>query len=296
MAASVAARLRNLASELKIDFQLILLRYTTERFLYRLSISEYTKQFILKGGNLFIIWQNGRDYRPTMDADFLCRGRCDAEYLQNVFEKICFVACQSDDGVTYDVSSIVVSEIREQTEYGGTRICFNAYIGQACVMLQFDIGIGDAVTPAPVWADFPVLLNGDVPHLQTYPPATAISEKAEAMVTLGLLNSRLKDFYDIWLLTTLFEHDYETLFRAVRNTLERHHISMPTEMPVAWTKDFGVNPMKVTQWKAFRRKSQLHDAPEDFSEIVECISKFLVPVFFPPEIPPSVWKPGEGWL
>ncbi len=295
IAASVEAKLKNVTAERKIDYRFILIRYATERFFYRLSISQYANQFVLKGGNLFVIWQNGRDYRPTIDSDMICFGNATPEYLKQVFSETCRMNNVPDDGMRFDADSIEISSIREETEYGGTRILLLAFLGRARVTLQFDIGVGDAITPPPELTDFPVLLNGPVPKLKAYPMATTIAEKSEVMVTRGIINSRLKDFYDLWLLSELFDHDYAILRLAIRNTFERRKVPMPTDMPESWTPEFAANPLKATQWAAFLRKNKTVAAPEDFSVVAERISKFLVPVFFPSEKTPGKWIAAQGW-
>ena len=295
IAASVEAKLKNVTAERKIDYRFILIRYATERFFYRLSISQYANQFVLKGGNLFVIWQNGRDYRPTIDSDMICFGNATPEYLKQVFSETCRMNNVPDDGMRFDADSIEISSIREETEYGGTRILLLAFLGRARVTLQFDIGVGDAITPPPELTDFPVLLNGPVPKLKAYPMATTIAEKSEVMVTRGIINSRLKDFYDLWLLSKLFDHDYATLRLAIRNTFERRKVPMPTDMPESWTPEFAANPQKAIQWAAFLRKNKTVTSPVDFSVVAERISKFLVPVFFPLEKTPKKWIAAQGW-
>jgi len=295
IAASVEARLKNITAERKIDYRFILIRYATERFFYRLSVSEYASQFVLKGGNLFVIWQKGFDYRPTIDSDMICFGDATPEHLHEVFSNACRNENVPDDGMVFDLDSIEISSIREETEYGGIRILMLAYLGRARVTLQFDIGVGDAITPPPELTDFPVLLNGPVPRLKVYPMATAIAEKAEVMVTRGIINSRLKDFYDLWLLSELFDHDYSTLCQAVRNTFDRRKVAMPVEMPGAWTPDFAANPLKATQWAAFLRKNKTVTAPADFAVVASRIAKFLVPVFFPPIEIPAKWLAAQDW-
>ena len=167
IAASVEAKLKNVTAERKTDYRFILIRYATERFFYRLSISEYANQFVLKGGNLFVIWQNGRDYRPTVDSDMICFGNASPEHLRQVFGETCRMNNVPDDGMVFDPDSIEISSIREETEYGGTRILLLAYLGRSRVTLQFDISVGDAITPPPELTEFPVLLNGPIPPTES---------------------------------------------------------------------------------------------------------------------------------
>ena len=297
ISASVLARLKNLAVQRGWNFMHMLTRYGIERFLFRLGVSGFARQFVLKGGNMFVIWQNGNNSRPTLDSDLLCYGDASDEHLKQVFTELCDMPGIPDDGVVFDSGSIRISPIRETTEYGGTRIVFTAFIGTVRFPLQFDIGVGDAVTPAPEYADFPVLLQTmKSPQLWVYPMATAIAEKASAMVTLGVNNSRIKDFYDIWLLSRMAEHDYQTLASAVRNTFERFRIPMPSSPPVAWKSEFGTSPVKRAQWAGFLHKNPMLDAPTNFNEVVACVAQFLTPVFFPADSMPARWVPGQGWI
>lgn len=293
--ASVEAKLKNICKEQKIDFRFILIRYANERFLYKLTVSPFADQFILKGGNLFIVWQNGINFRPTVDADLLCTGKADEEYLKSIFLRICTSSNSGNDGIRFDEKSLKVGPIRDNTEYGGTRIVLNAYLGRAKIPLQFDIGVGDAITPAPKRVKFPVLLNGEPPQIKIYPMVTSIAEKTETMVSRGTLNSRMKDFYDIWLLSELFDHDFQTLNQAIENTFKRRDVSLPTSMPESFTEEFYQSKIKLTQWNAFCRKNKLQKSPENFKNAVIRIRDFLRPVFFALETPPVRWLAGKGW-
>ena len=294
-AASAYAKLKNIADRKKWNFMHLLIRYGIERFFYRLSVSPYADQFVLKGGNLFVIWQKGDNSRPTIDSDMLCFGDTDPEHLRSVFTEAALSNASPEDGMRYDEKSIEISSIREETEYGGTRILLYGYLGTACVRLQFDIGVGDAITPSPELTDFPVLLNGPVPRLKAYPMATTIAEKSEVMVSRGIINSRLKDFYDLWLLSELFDHDYKTLRLAIQNTFARRHVSMPESIPEAWTPEFAASPTKTTQWAAFLRKNKTLTAPADFKTVGARVALFMTPVFFPPERKLTSWKAAKGW-
>ena len=292
---SIFAKLKNLAKEKGYFFNQLLVRYANERFLYRLSVSEFAKQFVLKGGNLFIIWQNGWSFRPTIDSDLLCFGKADEQHLAFVFAQLCDAEGHDSDGMKYDASSIKVSQIREETEYGGTRIVLNAYLGNARVPLQFDIGIGDAITPAAEITEFPVLLDGAIPKLRVYPKETAIAEKVEAMVSKGFENSRMKDFYDIWLLSELFDFDYSVLRKAIYNTFVRRGTDMPDDLPICFSDEFVNFPMKQTQWAAFIRKNNLHETPSDFCHAALRIRDFILPTLLPDINTPEKWSAGKGW-
>ena len=293
MRASVLARLKNLSKLRRLDYQHILLRYATERFLYRLSISGYADNFVLKGGNLFVIWQNGDNSRPTMDSDLLCFGDTSHEYLRKVFASI--AGMEDSDGIMFDAEGITVEAIREDTKYGGARVTFNAFIGTVRIPLQFDIGVGDAITPVPEQANYPVLLDGSPPHIKIYPMATVIAEKLEAMVVRGGSNSRMKDFYDIWQLSRLAEHSARTLRTAIENTFQRRGTEFPWELPYALTTEFAQRPEKPVQWHAFCRKNHLADAPPEFGEIVMSIAAFLGPCLKYEHDRNMVWSPDNGW-
>lgn len=294
-AASAYAKLKNIAHAQDKNFMHLLTRYAVERFLYRLSVSPYANQFVLKGGNLFVIWQNGNS-RPTLDSDLQCFGESSPEHLKAVFTEIAKSTESQEDGMRYDETSIEISPILEDAEYGGTRVLLFSYLGNARIRLQFDIGIGDVITPHPENADFPVLLNGLVPHLRIYHMATVIAEKAEVMVSRDAGNSRMKDFCDIWILAEEFNHDYETLRSAVLNTFERRNVKMPDRFPQTWSLGFSDIPAKKTQWAAFLKGNPNIQVPTDFKTVCDRISQFLIPVFFPPEKRPLKWIAAQGWM
>ena len=293
-AASAYAKLKNIAHAQNKNFMHLLTRYAIERFLYRLSVSAYANQFVLKGGNLFVIWQKG-DSCPTLDSDLQCFGESSPEYLKDVFTEIVKTQESNEDGMRYDETSIEITPILEDTEYGGTRVLMFSYLGNARIRLQFDIGIGDAITPHPENADFPVLLNGLVPHLRIYPMATVIAEKAEIMVSRDIRNSRMKDFCDIWILSEEFDHDFKTLRSAILNTFKRRDVKMPVEIPQTWNPGFSDIPAKNIQWAAFLKGNPDILVPTDFRIVCERISQFLIPVFFPPEQHPLKWIAAKGW-
>jgi len=295
ISASVFAKLKNIAKKNSWNFNLILVRYATERFLYRLSISEYANQFVLKGGNLFIIWQNGMSFRPTVDSDFLFVGNASDEHLKSVFVDVCQTTDYLEDGILFDSESIRISLIRDDTEYGGTRVILNAFLGNARIPLQIDIGVGDKITPGPETAEFPVLLDGKIPTLKVYPMTTVIAEKAETMVSRGLNNSRMKDFYDIWLLSELFDHDFVMLKQAITNTFNRREVALPSEIPECFSEEFMDNRMKNTQWNAFCRKNKLEKVPNNFKFAIMHIKEFLMPVLMPSGYSLIKWTKTKGW-
>jgi hypothetical protein len=276
MAASVRQRLLNRAREQREDFGLLLTRFGTERLLYRLGESEYGAAFILKGAMLFPLW--GMDeHRPTRDADLLGFGECSEAHLIDVFRDVCLVAA-ADDGLLFDPQSVQAEAIREEMEYGGIRVRLTATLDGARIPLQIDVGFGDAVTPAPEEVDYPTLLDLPAPHLRAYPRESVVAEKYQAMVHLGMANSRMKDFYDVWMLARLFEFDGATLVRAVERTFERRRTAVPVELPLALTAEFYADPGKAAQWQAFLRRNGLAGEGTSFATVAAAIEGFLMPL------------------
>lgn len=293
---SITAKLHNLARKFKWNYNYLLLRYANERFLYRLSVSPYADKFILKGSSLFIAWQNGNAYRHTIDADFMYYGNPDTDYLKSMFVEICKMNNADPDGMYYDAESVSVEPIRIENEYGGVSIAVNAFLGNARLRLQFDIGIGDAVTPEPEKLSYPVLLNGAVPVLRTYPKVTVIAEKTHAMVTRGEQNSRMKDFADLYTISEEFEFDYQILRLAMVKTFERRGTSVPVACSDCFSETFAMSEMKQIQWSAFLRKNSLNQLPAEFQQIVKRLSDFLLPVLLEQRIVPIQWRPKDGWI
>lgn len=217
--ASVRARLLAHARAEKTDYQILLTRYALERLLYRLSVSAHRDLFILKGALLFVTWLHD-PFRPTRDLDLLGYGANDVEAITNTFKSICSTPVQ-DDGVIFDVEGLTAASIREDLVYGGVRAQTYAVIDGARIPIQIDIGFGDIITPGPVEIAYPVLLDSPVPHLRAYPVETVVAEKFNAIVLLGIANSRLKDFYDLWLISRTFKLDGASLSAAVQRTFDR---------------------------------------------------------------------------
>jgi len=239
LAASVRQRLLNLARQRKDEFQLVLIHYGLERLLYRLSISEYANQFTLKGALLFQLWV-GQPHRSTLDLDLLSKGNSDVERFKGIFRQICTLSVP-DDGLLFLPESVTAEEIREDQRYNGIRIHATATLGKAKIPIQVDIGFGDAVTPASKRIDYPSLLGFPAPKLRAYPKETVVAEKFEAMVSLGITNSRMKDFYDLWMIARDFEFDGEILSKAIQATFRRRGTNIPTELPVALAGEFAAD-------------------------------------------------------
>jgi len=268
-AASVHARL--LERTKGQDFNLILSRYAMERWLYRLSISPLRDQFLLKGALLFSLWFD-QPHRPTRDADFLGLGRADADALARAVAKVCDVA--QDDGLIYDKSAIRVVEIREEANYAGLRVTLVATLGNARCPMQLDVGYGDAVTPAAKEETLPTLLDDQPPpRMKVYPRETVIAEKLEAMVSLGLANSRMKDYFDLLALAHEGAADPSVLSKAIAATFKRRGTALPQVLPLILTDEFANDPAKQKQWQGFLKRNRLQSGT--LNKVVAEIRAFL---------------------
>jgi len=270
--ASVKAQLLRLARQRGDDYQLLLTRYANERFLYRLAVSPHASSFVLKGAALFTIW-TGNPHRATRDIDLLGIGDSTEAHVREVALAVVSESVE-DDGVVFDATSLKVAPIREDQAYGGVRVALVAHIASAVVRLQIDVGFGDAITPAASQAVFPPLLDFPAPHLLVCPRETVVAEKLEAVVQLGMANSRMKDFYDIVILSTSFEFDGQLLVDAIRATFKRRGTLIPKQRPVALTPAFTEDTNKMLQWKAFVQKSGIERTAE-LASIVASVAAFI---------------------
>jgi len=269
--ASIHARLLNLAKERGEDFNMILTRYAIERFLYRLSIVPAREAFWLKGALLFDLWFDV-PHRPTRDADFLGFGPADTVALASTIREICGIAV--DDGMEFDPASITVEEIREEANYGGLRVRLVSKLGKARCTVQLDVGYGDAVTPGPEEAIYPTLLDDQpTPRLRVYPRAAVASEKLEAIVSLGMANSRMKDFFDLRALALEGVLDAQQLGNAIAATFQRRGTAVPEDMPLGLSDEFARDVAKRAQWKAYLGKNKL-DAPM-LDEVIKEVRRFV---------------------
>ena len=248
--ASVRQRLLNLAHALGQPMELLLTRYALERLLHRLSLSPHRERFVLKGAMLLATWFD-EPHRATRDVDLLGFGDAAEDSLLETFREI--MAVEVDDGVSFDLRGLRIDAIRQEVEYGGSRLRTTAALAGARIPITVDIGFGDAVEPGVEDIDLPVLLDMPLPHLRAYPPETVIAEKFHAMVVLGRANSRMKDYYDMWMLTSTFEIDPERLRRAIAATFARRNTVVPAVVPDGLTDAFAADPAKQRQWDAFRR-------------------------------------------
>ena len=295
IAASIQARLLQRSRELNVEHQLTLARFGGERLLYRLSKSEFADRFILKGAALLLLWM-GDATRPTKDVDLLGFGDTSAEALNKIFVALCEVEAP-DDGLTFMSDTVRVQAIREGQEYGGMRITLMAMLGKVRIPMQIDVGAGDAVVPPPDTVDYPGLLDLPRARLRVYRPETSIAEKTEAMVRLALANSRMKDFFDIHGLAITRPFDGDTLRLALAATFERRQTPLPSEIPLALTKEFGDDRQKGRQWDAFVGRIRGADRIE-LADMIGTLRIFLWPVLQAAAkgkrwLP--TWVPGGPW-
>lgn len=293
VAASVHQRLLNIARDTGRPFDEVLQYFAMERYLYRLNLSRYSDSFVLKGALLFRVW-HVPDSRATRDIDFLAYLDNSPENLAAIAREICAIS-HPDDGLSFDPDSIRAQRIKEDADYEGVRVRFLARLGNARISMQVDVGFGDLVHPETVRADYPVMLDLPIPSLRMYPPETVIAEKAQAMVHLGTLNSRMKDFYDIWRLSQQFTFHGKYLSKAIMRTFgnRKTEIIALDDLFAELLDDekFG------RQWPAFLRKSRL-DGPPAFADVIDQIGEFLSPVFEAILISAEfdqTWQPGGPW-
>lgn len=273
IAASVRARLLNLARETQRPLDQLLTRYALERLLYRLSLSAYRDRYVLKGALLVTTWF-ASPHRPTRDVDFLAFGDPSMEVLLARFREI--AAIPVDDGLVYGIDALKAELIRDDQHYGGVRLRTTARLAGARIPIVIDVGFGDATEPGLQEIDLPVLLDMPAPHLLAYPPETVIAEKFEAMVKLGLANSRIKDYYDVWALLMTRELDLERLAIAIRATFERRGTALPGGTPDALSATFAEDDTHKNQWRAFTRNVE-QEAPA-LEVVVAELKARLMPV------------------
>jgi hypothetical protein len=280
VAASVHQRLLNLAREHKEEFNFLLTKYALERLLFRVSQSKHADVFVLKGALLFELWTEKR-YRPTRDADFLASGENSLERLCGIFKEICDEAVV-DDGLRFDPASVRAERIKEDADYEGIRVKFRGHLEKAAVSVQIDIGFGDVITPEATKVAFPSMLGFPKANLLAYPKETVVAEKFEAMVKLGMVNSRMKDFHDVRSLCQEFSFDGRTLSAAVWNTFSRRNPDNPgravEKTPLMLTPAFFEDENKQKQWAAWCRKNRGYVNDISLKRVCLDIGEFLRPV------------------
>ena len=296
VAASVRARLMNVARANGEAFDLVLVRFALERLLYRLSQSSYREQFVVKGAMMFQVWSNLL-HRPTRDLDLLGSGEPHMDSFVACFRELCEHRV-ADDGLDFLANTVTATRMKEDEEYEGIRLKLEVRLGSARIPLQVDIGFGDAITPAAETTTFPTVLDFPSPTLQSYPRETVVAEKFQAMVMLGIGNSRMKDFFDLFTLCNQFEFEGEIIRQAIKATFERRKTSIPSTPPLALTSEFTVDSQKSTQWSAFLRKSNLGSLNLTLEDVANRLIEFLMPPAMAASMSGSFhqgWSPSNGW-
>ncbi|MBP7906265.1 MAG: nucleotidyl transferase AbiEii/AbiGii toxin family protein [Alphaproteobacteria bacterium] len=286
----------NYSREHQVNHNHTLTRYGIERLMYRLSRSPHSDRFVLKGAMLFVLWLEDL-HRPTQDLDLLGFGDLSAPNLRSIFEDICEMPVE-DDGLEFSKDGIKMEEIREAEVYQGLRVKIPGRLGNTRLNVSVDIGFGDAIVPDPEKSDYPVLLDLPHPEVKTYPRETVVAEKIDAMTVLGLRNSRMKDYYDLWTLAQRFPFDAFLLAKAIDATLKRRGRELPSQTPLGLQDEFASNPTKQTQWKAFLRRTIPDQSDLELVEVVQAIREFLAPVLESIVLGKMLrlhWTPGSGW-
>lgn len=274
LAASVIGRLKNISKDLNIPFNLTMQLYAQERFLYRLSKSEYKDDFLLKGGLLLYSMEEFKG-RPTKDIDFLLKNQDNnSNNIIKLIKEI--IKIEAEDGIVFDLTNIKNESIMEGTDYKGQRIKIIALIGNARIYLQVDIGFGDVVVPAPVKIKYPILLDFEQPKITAYSLETVIAEKFNAMVSLALLNSRMKDFYDIHSLMRKKDYQGDILKNSIQKTFKNRNTKID-KSPIIFSDDFQNDPQKIKQWGLFLKR--INEKDISYKNIIKNVSDFLEPVY-----------------
>lgn len=297
MAASVKQRLLNLARERREDFNFLLLRYGSERLLHRLSRSPFAAEFILKGALLFHLAPVAIPHRPTKDVDLLGKGTPDLGRLATVFRRVSRTRVP-DDGLLFDPTSVTAGRIREDREYEGVRVKLLARLGAARISVQVDVGFGDAVTPAPKLETLGTLLDLPAPRLRIYPWATVIAEKCQAIVDLGMANTRMKDFFDLHHLAGAVPMEGTLLARALAATFKRRKTDVSRKAPVGLSEDFARDPGKRAQWTAFLRRLGAESPRPPLPGVLVFLREFLMPPLESLSRKDGfqkTWSPGGPW-
>lgn len=295
LAASVRQRLLNQARLQERPFQELLHYYAMERFLYRLSRSEYSQKFILKGALLLTAWRAPLS-RPTADIDLMGRTSNELDNIRRIVTELCTTETEAD-GMQFEADSVSAARIKEDADYEGVRVRFHATLASARIPMQIDIGFGDVIVPDPIAIEYPTLLDFPPPRLAAYPKEAVIAEKLQALTELGLLNSRLKDYFDMWLLSQLYEFEGGSLVEAIRATF-RHRSTEIEVLPAGLTDAFALDASRQKQWVAFLRRSRFKTAPAELRSIVQALREFLEPPLSAAasgRVFASAWRPGDLW-
>lgn len=271
---SVRARLKNKAEETNRPFSEILQYYGIERFLYRFSQSQYADKFILKGALMFTVWQVP-ERRTTLDIDFSARFDKQIASIEKVIRAVCKVPVVSD-GLTFAPETVKGQKIKKDTDYEGVRVKFRGFLERTRIVMQIDVAFGDVIYPKPKIINYPVILDLPQPHLKGYTVESVVSEKFETMVKLGLLNSRMKDFYDIWLMLRQFDFNGAKLTEALKRTFSHRKTSLPKDKPLFTEEIYDEKSDRQMLWKAFLKRGEVKHAPEKLRTTARGIEKFLI--------------------
>jgi predicted nucleotidyltransferase component of viral defense system len=275
IAASIRQRLLNHARSGGRPFNEVLQYFALERFLYRMGRSPYRDRLVLKGALMFTVWQSPVT-RSTRDIDLLGHIDNTVEQVVSAIRTIC-QGPAPEDGLRFDAEGIVGERIVEAADYAGVRVRFRAYLGKAWIPMQIDVGFGDPLVPGPSLVSLPAILDLPRPEVQGYSRESAIAEKLQVMIYLGEINSRMKNFYDVWLLASSFQFDGLVLAEAIRRTFDWRQTTLSTDL-VAFTDAFAQSPETERQWRAFVDRHRLQGAPETLQGTVKVLSAFLLPV------------------
>lgn len=291
--ASIQSRLMVLARNSQRPYDEMLKYYTIERFLYRLSRSKYKDKFLLKGALLFQAWGMSK-FRPTRDIDLLGYTANRIDTMAQIVREICSQEVEAD-GIIFDPKSVRGERITEDADYEGVRIRFQGHLGKTRLHLQIDVGFADVVSPSPTKLKYPALLAMPAAELRGYPAESVVAEKLQAMVVLGMVSSRMKDFYDLWVMASRFTFRGASLQKAILQTFENRSTPVSIDIP-ALTDRFAME--KQEQWQAFLSRSMLKDAPTKLSDVIQLLYDFLIPVLdtsLKSKPFPRTWKAGGPW-
>jgi len=272
--ASVRAQLQNKAKATECPFSEILQYYGMERFIYRFSRSKYADKFILKGALMFTVWQVP-ERRATLDIDFSARFDNQIAGIEKAIKDICEVSVVPD-GLTFDPGTVKGQTIKEDADYEGVRVKFRGFLERSRISMQIDVGFGDIIYPKPKVIDYPVMLDFPKPHLTGYPEESVVSEKFEAMVKLGLLNSRMKDFYDIWLMMHRFDFNGARLSEALKRTFSHRKTPLPEQKPLFAKEIYDEKSDRQELWKSFLKRGNIKHVPEKLCATARGIEEFLI--------------------
>ena len=293
---SAHQRLLNKARNSGRPFNEVLQYYAMEKFLLRMSKLPNADDFVLKGA-LLLRATGISELRPTRDIDVLKYGSSAISDIEEIFRVCCNTNIEGD-GLEFDPDSVEAEEIREQEAYDGIRVKVRGTLGNARITIQIDLGFGDVITPKPLWIGYPTILDEDSPRIRAYTLESSIAEKYQAMVSLDMANSRMKDFYDIYFLSENRSFEGPDIQSAIKETFDRRETKIPTKLPTALTETFSKDDTKIRQWKAFISKISDDQLPKELSTIVNRVKVFLWPVSLSIQDQSDftkVWKSVDGW-